>query len=352
MTLRFILGICDWIKRSFRSYRRIVISVAFTLFTFMMPFCLQAMTVSPVLVDVSIDPGVIIEKTIFIKNESKAISYYSLMAENFTASGETGAQAYSGDGSSDLASWISWSTSTIVVLPGEVVSVPVRISVPNDAGAGGHYATLFVSRVNANDKNNVGLYEQIGVLFLVRVSGEIVDAASIESFRLKSNRSLINHLPAAFELRIRNNGGSHIRPEGSVVLKNAIGRIVSVLPINRTGGAVLPRSVRKFDANWGRVDNSCDAGFWSSVRNELNHFAFGFYTADVHATYGDQHQSLNRASISFWVIPWHLMIVCFGGLLLLLIAYRVFKHCLICRLVAEAESRRGVKKSSSSKKKK
>lgn len=334
------------------SMRGVLIVVVFVLLAAFacVPKAIFAMTVAPVLIDVRVDPGSFTEKRISIKNDSKAMAYYVLTAENFTASGESGLQEYSGESMTGLASWFSWSTSTIAVKPGETVSVPVKISVPADAGSGGHYATVFVSR-GASGSRDVGLHEQVGVLFLARVSGEVIEKASIESFRIKTNGSWSNRLPVSFDLRIRNEGGSHIRPEGNVVIKNAIGKTVALLPINAFEGAVLPRSIRKFEMNWGKIEISARNRFWVETINELKHFAFGRYVAEVRAAYGEQNHSFDRNRVAFWIMPWHLLVVLVSGSVICMAAYGVIRHCYVRCVVSTFDSRRKMKRVSTSKKK-
>lgn len=304
----------------------------------------SAMTVSPVLYDLSVDPGQIIEREIEIKNDSKVISSYELSSEDFISEGEEGGQRYLNDSSrKDLASWMSWNGVPIVIQPGASVRTVVKITIPNTATAGGHYATIFATKIQGDQiKDSVGFSEQIGVLFLVRVSGELTERASVNSFHLRAEKNRLNRLPVLFDLRIKNGGSTHVRPSGSIVITNAIGKVIQVLPINSSQGAILPNGIRHFEVRWGSVSlaSNQDKRFWNEVKREWSGFAFGKYTAELRATYGDRAQPLERARISFWVIPWHLMIVGVGTIIVLIALANLYRHCLICSLVAKSDAKR------------
>lgn len=303
----------------------------------------SAMTVSPVLFDVQLNPGDSLERTMEIRNDSTQKVSYVLSSENFISEGEDGGQLYLNEKTkSDLASWISWKYDPIIVEPGQSVRIPVTIVIPQDATAGGHYATVFISQQRDTDtKDSIGMVQQIGVLFLVRVAGEITERALIDSFEVNGHSDFYSRLPIVFETRVRNQGSVHIRPSGYVVIRNAIGAIVATIPINETQGAILPNGIRKFENVWTKTDRSTRiASFWHEVIEELNQFTIGYYRAQALVTYGINTQEIRSVTKTFWIIPWHLLIVVFGALAIILLSLKLYKKWLICCLISESDAKR------------
>ncbi|MCW1892485.1 MAG: DUF916 domain-containing protein [Candidatus Uhrbacteria bacterium] len=285
----------------------------------------SAITVSPVLYDFEITPGRSVQDKIRLINDTNQRETFTLNAENFVASGEDGGQTYLDEATpTGLASWVRFGEPTITLNPGESAEFPFMIGVPEGAEPGGHYATLFFTR-GGGEKNGsaVGIAEQVGVLLLVRVPGDVREDARVESLRMKDG-GFLNRLPAVFELRIRNAGSVHLRPRGTVVVRNMLGSVVARLSANPNNAAVLPNSVRRIEAGWAKTLETSSGGFLAELRNEWRNFAIGRYTASVDVTYGSQQAQLGKTSVSFWVLPWHVILVAMvllGGLIGLIRLY-------------------------------
>lgn len=290
----------------------------------------QAITVSPVKYDFEITPGRSVQDHVLLINDTNQRETFTLHAENFVAGGEDGGQLYlPEDTLTDLASWVRLGEPKITLNPGEAAEFPFMIGVPEGAEPGGHYATLFFTRGGGKDAGSaVGIAEQVGVLLLVRVPGEVREDARVESLRVKHG-GLLNRLPAIFELRIRNVGSIHLYPRGTVVVQNMLGNVVARLPANPNNAAVLPNSVRRLESGWTKTLESSSGGFFAELRNEWRNFAIGRYTASVEMTYGSQQAQLGNASVSFWVFPWHLLLVCALLLIALIGSIRLYNAMLV-----------------------
>lgn len=326
----------DWF-----GYLKKILSFCCFLFFVFLPSCVSAMIVSPVLFDVQGDPGSQIDRVIELKNDTKQTVEYTLSSENFISTGEDGGQAYLLESSKrDLASWMSWSQPSVVVGPGSVVKVPIVINIPVDAEPGGHYATVFFSQGNKDgSESSLGMMQQVGVLFLARISGELTERASIESFELRAPTDMISHIPAIFDIRVRNEGSVHVRPTGEIVVTNLLGRVVAKIPFNQKQGAILPNGIRHFETRWGSPNDLEEKdGFWSELRAEWRGFAIGRYAAEIHATYGSSSQNFPKYKEIFWVFPWHLGLMILIGLVVLVVLIKIYNKCLICRMVAKSNA--------------
>jgi hypothetical protein len=314
------------------------VRIAFIAVAILLPLrALHATVVSPVEFDFDIAAGGSKEASVLVRNNTQETQTYSLSAMNFVPTGENGAQEYVRETSpTGLASWIVLARPSVTLPAGEQVQFPFLISVPANAVPGGHYATLFFSRAPAQG-GSVGVVEKTGVLLLVRVTGEIHEEASIESFRLIEGSSL-SSLPADFELRISNRGSTHLRPTGEITIRNMFGNIVAKLPISPADAAILPASTRRFEGSWVKTTARADGGFWDGVSDEWNNFSLGRYSASANVSYGTQGQHL-ETSVSFWVFPWRLISTIIAGLIAAFVLIKLYNKLVLRSAMKKADKR-------------
>ncbi len=277
-----------------------------------MPLASNALTVSPPIIEIDAKKGDVINQVLKVKNEGAENAVYYLSSQKFIAAGETGApQFVEGQAEDvDLASWIKFGITSITIPAGQTVELPFTIVVPQFAGPGGHYAAIFLGTVPPNaagDASQVAVASRVGALVLVKIAGEIKESAELSEFGTVA--SSYASLPVDFNIRIKNSGNVHLKPSGSILIKNMFGSVAGKVTVNETGGNILPDQIRKFDASWVKNANAMGATtFWGKYRQEKENYAFGNYTADILLAYGTAGRTLN-ASTSFWVIPWHVIIV-------------------------------------------
>ncbi|HDQ22716.1 MAG TPA: hypothetical protein ENN28_01950 [Candidatus Uhrbacteria bacterium] len=284
----------------------------FTLLLFgwlLMPLTADAITISPPIIELEAAKGDIIQQSLKVRNEeNRAVTYY-LSAERFIATGETGAPEFIGE-DVGLATWIKFPYKSISIPAGETIELPFAIEVPNYASPGGHYAVVFLSTVppeTTKETSQVAIAAKIGSLILVKIAGDIKESAAISEFKTVSDTYA--SLPIDFYARVENNGNTHIKPRGTILIKNMWGSVAGSVAVNEQGGNVLPDQIRKFEASWVKNPNSVGATtFWGKYRQQKENYAFGRYKADLTLNYGTAGKVLT-ASTNFWVIPWHVIIV-------------------------------------------
>lgn len=303
----------------------------------------QALAVSPVLYDFEIAPASNKQGTITLINDTEQEDTYGLSVRNFVAMGEDGAQQYlDEENPSDLASWISLDKPSVTLASGQSAQFTFSVNVPVNAEPGGHYASIFFTHAGKpGSGTGVGIGGQVGVLILVNVPGNVKEDAKIESFTLQGS-SLKDHLPAIFDLRLHNLGSVHFRPRGTLVVKNIFGQTVAREPANPKNSAVLPNSIRRVEMTWARtLDVEEGNGFLTGVRNEWKNFAIGRYSASVEVSYGSQGKTLSSSDVTFWVIPWHLLLIALVGLAAIVLLIRLYNRMLVSSaLKKEARGRR------------
>lgn len=297
-----------------------------------------ALTVSPTIFDQTSDPGKTLKGTVTLMNETDAPQTYYTSVQNFVAEGEDGRQAFLPETDmSGLASWLKPEVKMITLKAGESKDVAWTIDLPAQAEPGGHYAAMFFSTQPPSDSGvMVGIGAKLGVLFLLNINGDIKEQATIESFRVFEGDSAfgghetawLSHLPADFELRLRNQGSVHIRPQGSIELASFVSRKSASINVNPLDSKVLPNSIRRVRSVWGPVDLPEGSGFFTSLKNEWKGFAIGRYTATAHLQYGSSQQAL-EAQVSFWVFPWRTISLSVAALLLLVLGIKAYNRMVI-----------------------
>lgn len=269
--------------------------------------------IPPSLEFTDVPPGETIQTKVKLFNETaEPLTLFSQTA-NFGALNETGTPNIDLSAEiEDLAAWISLSKGPFAVQPGDRVEIPVEIKVPAEADPGGHYATILFSPQDPNlaGGGQVGIGQKIGTLILVRVQGDINESGAIAEFATAGAKSTLSRLPIEMFARFGNAGNVHLRPTGTVTVRNVLGGTSAVLRVNTSQGAVLPQSIRRFDVAWEkRALQEERSGFFGEIGNEWKNFAFGPYSADLELTYGLANDKKVAATIRFWVFPWRIILL-------------------------------------------
>jgi hypothetical protein len=284
----------------------------------------SAIGISPIMYDdIIVDPGQSITKKISITNDTMVPDTYYIYAKNFVPEGEEGHQLYK-DEKIGLADWIVPEVDKITLNSWEEKKISYTINVPANAEPGGHYASLFISKIPKDamdNSSNVGLGSEVGQLLLVQVNGETIEKSMIKEFGVVKEKSHGNRLPTVFFSRIENQGNTHFKPQGTIEIKSMFGS-KSTIPANPVGGNVLPQSIRRLESTWVK-NASADkqGGFLTELNNEWKNFAIGRYTATLNMLWNVNQPPLT-AKVHFWVFPWRVILV---ALLLLLIFVLIMK---------------------------
>lgn len=296
----------------------------------------QALTIVPPSLEFSVQPGEKVETKVKLFNEeAKAISVFSSTA-NFTAKDEAGDPDFTfEDTPTDLASWIDVGHGPFTLNSGDRLEVPVTVNVPTNAEPGGHYASLFFGTdpsIKPQNGGQVSVRSLLGTLIILRVAGNISEQASLNSFALSNGKTFLANPPVNFSFRVHNSGNVHVRPTGTLTVKNMFGHVVAQVPVNDNNGAVLPNSFRRFEVGW-KTDVTAN-GFFGHVAAQWKNFALGSYTGTLALTYGSSQQSLS-GQVHFTMFPWQLLIVVtlvlVAVLLVFVVGVRQYNRMIISR---------------------
>lgn len=193
----------------------------------------------------------------------------------------------------------------IPLKPHERKNIKVVVNVPNNAAAGGYYGAIRFSPTNIDQSNQVSLTASVGVLFLIKVPGNILEKLDIvslgASFKDKTSTFFFKS-PDSTVVRVKNSGAIHEQPFGKVEVKDWRGHVISNQEFNNVDprGNVLPGSTRKFT---------------TPLKANAK---FGRYTVIANLGYSSTGQLISGQA-TFWVIPlWFIIaIVVVIGLIVL-----------------------------------
>jgi len=283
------------------------------------------LTTSPLPVNLSANPGSAVSTNLRIQNSDIKTQKIKVSLMKFSAYGETGKPALQdrqpGD---DYFDWVTLTPGVFQAPPKQWVTVKMTISIPKTAAFGYYYAVVFspADQKPAGKGNTVLGSTAILVLLDVK-SPNAKRSAKIVDFKV--DKKVYEFLPAAFSVRIHNDGNVHLLPAGTIYIKRG-SKQVAAIPFNSQRGNILPNSFRIYTASWddgfpvytdkvqnGRVvmdnkGNPVKELNWNA--NKISHLKFGHYTANLLAVYDDGQRDVPmEATVSFWVIPWRLLLL-------------------------------------------
>jgi len=265
-----------------------------------------AFTVAPAIQEVSLRPAESKVVNIKITNDQNRPRAYVFSIQKFIPKGSLGQQEFLPlTDTSGLPEWMYVSQPVLQIGANQSATLPVQITIPADAKAGGYYAALFISEQIdvAGTTESVSVLPRTGVLFLVTVNGDLIQNFNIASFTGSPQNT--NRLPISLEASVENVGNVHLSPTGEVRIQNMFGQTVAKYEVNVSGARVLPSSTRVFQTAWNKVDDThVSSGFFSELKKEWLNFAIGRYEASLSL----QANGVEKTQPTiFYVWPWRLM---------------------------------------------
>lgn len=255
----------------------------------------NALRISPVRQDLTINPGTSKTVDIFVQNLTSSSASLQGIVNDFTASDdESGTPKILLDKNSYAPSHglkqYAHAISDFTLGPKEQKDVKVTISIPKDAAGGGYFGAVRFAPSSNNSNKQVSLSASVGSLLLVTVPGNITEQVSLAGFNVgkgdKAGTFFTNSKDLVNFARFQNSGNVQEYPFGKITLKKG-SKVLATVEVNNTDprGAVLPDSIRKFVTSIGGKADS-----------------FGKYTIEGNFGYGSKGQLLS-AKTSFYVIP-------------------------------------------------
>lgn len=267
--------------------------------------------VGPGRTEIEIKPGQTIIQEITVTNRISDNRTFKLEVEDISGSSDaSSAASLTGEarGPYSIRDYISFPEETFTLKLGERARIPVTITMPPNAEAGGYYGSVLVSTIRDSGSTDVvaphsPIIARVGSLFFLTVPGDTKTEGKTLEVSLIGDKWWYEHGPIQLGILYENTGSVHVNPYGELAVKNMFGEEVGFIELEPW--FVLPASLRLREITWDRE------------------FLLGRYTvvAQVNRGYED---IIDEVSVSFWVLPWKIVGGMFFVLFIIIFSLRAF----------------------------
>lgn len=279
-------------------------------------------SISPALIEETLDPGFEKTYTISIKNIETDEQIYYLSVRNISDVRAGGVPVFARENDEvtgmELADWIELPLNQVTLKAGESTDVNFTMRLPDDASPGSHFGGVFISVDPPEiETSGAAVGYQVANIISIRVSGEVDESARIRQF--STDKFFYSTQNITFNTRIENTGNVLVRPYGPVEIHNMLGQKVDSFTFNEDVAGVFPGRMREYIYDW-----------------EGNGVGFGRYEVTLTAVYGDEGAKKTMFSTaSYWVLPMQIIGPALGVLAMILLIVFVFVRLYINRTVAQ-----------------
>ncbi len=275
--------------------------------------------VGPGKTELLLAPGDTYNMQVTVSNATGMTKIVKLTTEDMGASNDPNTPLqFMGDqkGPYSLKDFVKPEADQLTLLAGQRATMPVTISIPEDAAPGGLYGAVMVAAENlpsttiapaGQATGQVNIITRVAVLLFIRVKGDVLESSYLKDFT--ADKNFYEKGPVSFEITSENTGSVYLSPYGAIEVKDIFGRTIDQRDIDPW--FVLPGSARVREIKWN------------------SNFLFGKYTAflTLHRGYLDAKDVVDTKSIDFWVIPWKIVsIVLVVLILIILLLVWIFSH--------------------------
>lgn len=220
----------------------------------------------------------------------------------------------------EVVDWVTFAEPTFSIRTGEWFTQRIRLEPPEEAGFSYNFA-IIISRRDQNEPQagQQAIRGSVAVFTLINVDRPgATRRFTVESFA--TEKRLYEFLPANFNFVIKNTGNTIVQPIGNIFIqRSSNSQPVDVLPLNDGGSYILPNTSRTLLVDWkkgfplyqiqqdaaGAPSYSKLVWDWDSAQD----FRFGRYVAKLVAVYNDGQRDVPlEAEVTFWVIPWKILL--------------------------------------------
>jgi len=208
----------------------------------------------------------------------------------------------------DASTWIRIEDKDkdFILQPNESRVINIEITPPKYASPGGHYASItFIPFVPEEivARDSIFVFGRVSVLNFLQVRGKIKEELILTKF---TTQSLYQNSPLNFSISLKNQGNTHLRPSGRVIIENLrTGKLVqtaSFLP-----AIVLPGGTKDYPIE---------------LREKL---PFGRFKVRAEVTYGVENRLLESETSQFYYFPLLSSLVIFTLVLVITLIFFRFK---------------------------
>jgi hypothetical protein len=298
-----------------------------------------AASISPLPILLSVKPGNSVSTDLRVNNPSAQDERLKVVIKTFTQDGANGSITLHDPAPADtFVDWISFSKTEFDAPPGLWQTVKMTINVPESAAFGYYFAVEFTS-ASPTPKIQNGASVQGAVASFVLLNAQAPgEKRQMQITNFSADHRFYEFLPASFMIRLHNSGNIYAGASGNIFIMRG-SKQVAVVNVNENHGLVLPASNRVFSTKWSdgfpkyqavlddkgqpaKNKNGTDKRKLDWNFGQVSKLRFGHYTAKLALVYNDGSRDVPLSGeLSFWVIPWRLLIGLLVVLLFMIIGF-------------------------------
>lgn len=234
----------------------------------------------------TLTPGQASNFSLKIRNNSDFAVTITSLAEDFIIGEDyktpVPVEAAEEDNRWAMASWITVTPAMQTIQANTTAAVQVRINVPEDALAGGHYVMVTHQPVQGgrSTDNVTAVNQRVGTLVYGIVPGNFSEQAFLRSLSVPMFSDIG---PVPYTFMVDNDSEAHIHPRLSAKIYNLWGKEVTAQEIE--SGNIFPKTSRDFEGKWERI------------------WGVGRYKLEITMLYGTDGARHGSISTYFWLFP-------------------------------------------------
>jgi len=299
----------------------------------------------------TVKPGTKAQLELKVRNGSTSPENLKIEPRSFSYDSHTGKVDLDDTAPPAIAPWISFSAPKFTVLSGQWFNEEITLNLPKSAGFSYSFALTISRQADPQVTNGERLIRgSVAVFTLVNVDRPGANT-KLEVTKFSTSKHIYEYLPTTFSVRFRNTGNTIAQPYGNIFVQRNTNSPTpfASLAVNETKGYILPGSERTTTTTWAdgfpayqattNADGSTSQKLVWNWAN-LSKLRIGRYTAHLVAVYNQAgHDVPIEGTVSFWVIPWKILL---GFLVITLLL--LFAICTLIRLVIRFVRRKHARK--------
>lgn len=286
-----------------------------------------SLTISPVSLLIETDPGIPVTTSFQVLNNGSDVEHLKVTLLKFDAD-QSGNSANITEflADDDYKDWMSISPSSFDVSPASWKTLSATFSPPPNAALSYYYALMVSRQVNTKAGNGeTAVVGAPALLALTTVRSPLAkQELQLQGFTV--SKRVFEFLPVEFSVTVENTGNIHLAPIGNIFVNDATGADVGQLYLNKSNGLILPGSTRTYTLPWnigfpvyedvtenGQIVLDAKGQPKKKLNWDLskaNLFRFGKFEGHLVFIYDNGDRDIpTEATVSFWVIPWRILLV-------------------------------------------
>jgi len=286
-----------------------------------------AAAISPLPILLNAKPGTSVTSDLRVNNPSAHNEKLKVVIKTFTQDGPDGiVNIHDPTPADTFINWITFDKTEFDAPPGLWQTVKMKINVPKEASLGYYFVVEFTAADKTAKTNSIGTAIQGAVASFVLLNTQSAgEKRSMQVTKFTASHKFYEFLPVDFSIRLHNAGNVYAGASGNIFIMRG-SKQVAVLNVNENHGLVLPASNRQFSVSWnsgfpvykqvldsnGQPVNNKSGQPKRNLKwdfSQVSKLRFGHYTAKLALVYNDGQRDIPiSGELSFWVIPWRLII--------------------------------------------